>query len=158
ASPTAAALARSRRTSPSTPETTWSCTSRPIGWPAWGKLVVREVSMNVARLLVLVPLALVTASARADAPKAYTSAALGFSASFPSEVKEGVAPEGGGTAAGVDPKGIMYMVGLTPANEEVGKRKSVKEQLDDGIAGAVEKVHGKVASQKDVKLDKNPGR
>lgn len=114
--------------------------------------------MNVARLLVLVPLALVTASTRADAPKAYTSAALGFSASFPYEVKERVSPEGGGTAAGVDPKGIMYMVGLTPANEEVGKRKSVKEQLDDGIAGAVEKVHGKVASQKDVKLGKNPGR
>ncbi len=113
--------------------------------------------MNVARVLLLL-LAAVALPARADAPKTYTSTALGFSATFPYAVKEQVAPEGGGTAAGVDPKGIMYMVGVTPAHEEVGKRKSFKEQLDDGVAGAVERVHGKLTAEKDVKLGENPGR
>jgi len=96
--------------------------------------------------------------ARADAPKPYTSAALGFTASYPYAVKENPDPEGGGTAAAIDPQGVMYMVGVTPDRPEVGKKKSVKEQLDDGLAGALERVHGKIASQKDVKLGANPGR
>lgn len=97
-------------------------------------------------------------AARADAPKPYTSAALGFTASYPYPVKENLDPEGGGTAAAFDPQGIMYMVGVTPDRPEIGKKKTVKEQLDDGLAGALERVHGKIASQKDVKLGSNPGR
>jgi len=50
------------------------------------------------------------------------------------------------------------MVGVTPDRPDVANKKSVKEQLDDGLAGALERVHGKVASQKDVKLGSNPGR
>ncbi len=96
--------------------------------------------------------------ARADAPKPYTSTALGFTASYPYPVKENPDSEGGGTAAAIDPQGVMYMVGVTPDRPEVGKKKSVKEQLDDGLAGALERVHGKIASQKDVKLGANPGR
>src|SRR5262250_2515275 len=101
---------------------------------------------------------LVALAARADAPKPYTSAALGFTASYPFAVKENADPEGGGTAAAIDPQGVMYMVGVTPERPDVAKKKSVKEQLDDGLAGALERVHGKIASQKDVKLGANPGR
>jgi hypothetical protein len=111
----------------------------------------------LVRLLALVALVLPLA-ARADPPRPYTSTALGFTASYPYPVKENLDPEGGGTAAGFDPQGIMYMVGVTPERPEVGKKKSVKEQLDDGLAGALERVHGKLASQKDVKLGSNPGR
>lgn len=113
--------------------------------------------MKLARLLCLLLVA-VALPARADAPKVYASAALGFEAKFPYDVKEQAAAEGGGTAAGFDPQGIMYMVGVTPANEEVGKRKTPKQQLDDGVDGAVGKVGGKLASQKDIKLGANPGR
>ncbi len=117
--------------------------------------------MTHARLLpalLVVALATRATPARADAPQPYTSAALGFTATFPYEVKEQADPDGGGTAAGFDPTGIMYMVGVIPVNKDVAKKKSVKEQLDDGMAGAIEKVHGKLASQKDVKLGGNPGR
>jgi hypothetical protein len=125
-------------------------------------MMTRSLQPSVLSVLSVFGLALAVAlparPARAEAPQKYASTALGFTASFPYPVKEQVAPEGGGTAAGFDAAGIMYMVGLTPPNEEVGKRKTVKEQLDDGIAGAVDKVHGTVASQKDIKLGANPGR
>lgn len=101
---------------------------------------------------------LLVSAAHADAQKPYTSEALGFTATFPYPVKEEASPDGGGTAAGFDPAGIMYMVGVTPAHEDVGKTKTAKQQLDDGLAGAVDKVHGQIASQKDVKLGKYPGR
>ena len=39
-------------------------------------------------------------------PKPYTSAALGFTATFPFEVKEQADPAGGGTAAAFDPQGV----------------------------------------------------
>ncbi|HEY3020747.1 MAG TPA: hypothetical protein VGJ32_11160 [Solirubrobacteraceae bacterium] len=95
--------------------------------------------------------------ARADKGKPYTSVTLGFTASFPYEVQEQTAPDGSGTAAGIDPSGIMYMVGMLPVPDEAAK-KPIKDQLDDGLAGMVEKVHGKVASQKDIKLGGSPGR
>ncbi len=110
----------------------------------------------LALLVLLGPLAATRAAA--DAPKPYTSTALGFTASYPYPVKEQVEADGGGTAAGFDPQGIMYMVGVTAAEPDIAKRKSVKEQLDDGLAGALERVNGKLASQKDVKLGPNPGR
>jgi hypothetical protein len=96
-------------------------------------------------------------SAHADAPAPYTSKALGFSARFPLAVKENVEADGSGTASAIDMAGVMYMVGMIPPSKEAAK-KSVKEQLDDGIAGAIDKVHGTLASQKDVKLGKHPGR
>jgi len=90
--------------------------------------------------------------------KPYTSAALGFTATFPFEVKEQADPAGGGTAAAFDPQGVMYMVGVSPTPADQVKGRSVKEQLDDGLAGMVAKVNGKLVSQKDVKLGKYPGR
>jgi hypothetical protein len=112
--------------------------------------------MKAALLVSLI--ALLAAPAGADGRVPFTSRALGFSATFPFEVKEHVDPEGGGTAASVDPRGMMYMVGLTPSRPEVARTKSVKQQLDDGMAGALERVKGKVVSQKDVKLGEHPGR
>ena len=108
-------------------------------------------------LLVLVAVA-GAATARAEGKKPYTSAALGFSATFPYEVQEQADPAGGGTVAAFDPAGVMYMVGVTPARPELARSKSVKEQLDDGLAGALAKVNGKLESQKDIKLGKHPGR
>jgi hypothetical protein len=108
-------------------------------------------------LVLAVALALV-APARADAPKAYTSAVLGFTASFPYPVQENADPEGGGTAGAVDPQGVMYMVGVSPPHKDAGDKRTPKEQLDDGVNGMVAKVNGKIASQKDVKLGANPGR
>ena len=91
-------------------------------------------------------------------PKTFTSTALGFSATFPFEVKEQTDASGGGTAAAFDPQGVMYMVASMPPRDEATKSKSSKELLDDGVAGMVAKVNGKLVSQKDVKLGKNPGR
>jgi hypothetical protein len=99
-----------------------------------------------------------TSAALAAPPAPYTSTALGFSATFPYEVKENVEADGSGHVGGFDPAGIMYMVGLTPARPEAAAKMSVKDQLDAGLAGALEKVRGKVASQRDVKLGPNPGR
>lgn len=96
--------------------------------------------------------------ALAEEPKPYTSAALGFTATFPFEAHEALDPDGGGSAAAVDPQGIMYMVGSTPSRPDVGKSKSPKQQLDDGLDGALQKVHGTLASQKDVKLGSYVGR
>jgi hypothetical protein len=103
----------------------------------------------------LVLIALVAGVAHADKP--YTSKALGFSASYPYEVQEKTDPGGGGTAAGFDPQGIMYMVGVVVSDADM-KKVPVKDQLDGGIAGAVQKVNGTLKSQKDVKLGKHPGR
>jgi hypothetical protein len=108
--------------------------------------------------VVLVLLLIAGAAAAQPARKPYTSEALGFTATFPLEVKERLDGEGGGTAAGVDPAGVMYMVGVTPARPELSKSKSVKEQLDDGLAGALAKVKGKLTAQKDIKVGKHPGR
>ena len=110
--------------------------------------------MKIAALVVVM---LALPLAHADAPQPYTSAALGFTATYPYPVKEQIDPQGGGTAAAFDPQGVMYMVGVIPADKETQKR-STKDQLDDGLAGAVAKVHGTIASQKDVKLGKYPGR
>lgn len=113
--------------------------------------------MSCTRPLVAL-LVLVAATARAEGPKPYTSASFGFSATFPYEVKEQADPSGGGTVAAFDPAGVMYMVGVTPARPELARSKSVKEQLDDGLAGALAKVNGKLESQKDIKMGKHPGR
>jgi hypothetical protein len=95
--------------------------------------------------------------AGADTPRPFTSEALGFTATFPFAVKEAANAWGGGTAAAVDPKGIMYMVGVIPPKAEASK-KSPNEQLDDGLAGALAKVKGTIASQKEAKLGSHPGR
>jgi len=113
--------------------------------------------MRAASFLLVSLLVLPIASASPEPPAPYTSAALGFSARFPYEVQEQVEKDGSGTAAAVDPAGIMYMVGMVMADDAAAK-KPVKQQLDDGIAGALENVHGKLVSQKDVKLGKHPGR
>jgi hypothetical protein len=105
----------------------------------------------------LAPILLVSLLAASANAETYTSAALGFTATYPYSVKENLDPEGGGTAAGFDPKGIMYMVGVILADKDVQKLPT-KEQLDSGLAGAVERVKGKLASQKDIKLGKHPGR
>jgi hypothetical protein len=113
---------------------------------------VRTLSFIVLALLAVPALAL----AQTNAP--YTSAALGFTATYPYPVKESADPEGGGTAGAVDPQGVMYMVGVIPAHPDADKKRSVKDQLDDGLSGMLARVHGTVASQKDVKLGKDPGR
>jgi hypothetical protein len=92
-----------------------------------------------------------------DKPKPYTSAALGFTATFPSPPKENVLSDGSGNAAAIDPKGLMYMVGSMPIGPEAAG-KTVKQLLDDGIDGALEQVHGTLQSQKDIKLGSDPGR
>jgi hypothetical protein len=99
------------------------------------------------------------AGARAEEPKprSHTSEALGFTATFPLPVKESVNESGGGTAAAVDPKGLMYMVGVIPPRAEVAGL-SAKEQIDAGIEGALARVKGKIVTQRDIKLGKHPGR
>jgi hypothetical protein len=108
--------------------------------------------------IALFVVALLAAPAWAEPPKPYTSKPLLFSATFPYDVKENLEADGGGTVAGFDPAGIMYMVGVTPADKAVAKKKSVKQQLDDGLAGALDKVHGTAESQKDVHLGPYKGR
>jgi hypothetical protein len=114
--------------------------------------------MKIACALGVLFVALVLGTtARADAPQPFTSAALGFTATFPMAPKEAANDAGGGTVAAVDPKGIMYMVGVIPPMAENAKL-SPKELLDAGIDGALAKVKGKMTSQKDIKLGKHPGR
>src|SRR5262245_39055414 len=98
--------------------------------------------MKIAAASILVAVALAL-PARADNPHPYTATARAFSATYPYEVHEQADPEGGGTAAAFDPQGIMYMVGMSPADKETAKRPA-KQQLDDGLAGAIAKVHGKL--------------
>jgi hypothetical protein len=110
-----------------------------------------------AAFITLAILIMTVAPAAADAPKAYTSAKLGFSVLFPYEVKETLDDRGGGIAAAVDPKGVMYMVGVMPqaADELIDGYRSA---LDAGLKGAAGKVGGKITSTKDVKLGSSPGR
>jgi hypothetical protein len=116
--------------------------------------MVRHMMTRLSLVAFLVALAV---PALADVPKKYTSATMGFTAIFPYSVQEKIESDGSGTAAGSDPQGIMYMVGVVPSDAETQK-KPVKEQLDNGIAGAVAKVNGTIAKQKDVKLRGWEGR
>jgi hypothetical protein len=112
------------------------------------------------RSIVLLPFLLAAAAVHAEEaakPAPYTSAVLGFTATYPGPPRENTNVDGGGTAAFVDQKGYMYMVGVIPARAE-NAGKPAKQQLDEGVAGALAKVKGEVVSQKDIKLGKHPGR
>jgi hypothetical protein len=125
------------------------CTDESIGG---------ELMKWLALLLVLV-----TVPAWADNVP-YESKALGFSATFPLPVKEAVDPDGTTTVTAEDPSGVTYMVAVANATEKT-KKRTIKEQLDDGINGALIAVHGTIGGSRDIELEapysakgKIPGR
>jgi hypothetical protein len=102
------------------------------------------------RSLAPIVLLLIAAAARADAPKPFRSEMLDFSATFPFAATEQHDNKGGVVAA-VDKNGLMYMVGVILQDAPKDKA-GIKAVLDGGLAGAAEQVHGKILSQKDIKL------